>query len=160
MKLYIKQKVFSWKDQFYVKDKDGKNVYKVEGEIFTWGKKLHIYDTEGKEIAFLKQKLWTFLPRFEVIIDDEKRAEVIKEFSFFQPKYSVQGPNWEIIGDFWAHNYEIIENDKTIVNITKEWLTWGDSYELDIKDSENEILALAIVIAIDVILEAQSDSNN
>ena len=37
MKLYIKQKVFSWGDKFTVKDEFGNDKYIVEGEIFTWG---------------------------------------------------------------------------------------------------------------------------
>ena len=44
MKLYIKQKVFSWGDKFTVKDVNGEDRYFVEGEIFSWGKKLHVYD--------------------------------------------------------------------------------------------------------------------
>ena len=31
-----------------------------------------------------------------------------------------------------AHDYQITKNGQTIVNISKEWMTWGDSYELDI----------------------------
>ena len=40
MKLYIKQKVFSWGDKFTVKDETGRDRYYVEGEIFTFGRKL------------------------------------------------------------------------------------------------------------------------
>ena len=47
MKLYIKQKVFSWGDKFTVKDSNGEDRYYVEGEIFSWGKKLHVYDMRG-----------------------------------------------------------------------------------------------------------------
>lgn len=35
MKLYIKQKVFSWGDKFTVKDVNGEDRYFVEGEIFS-----------------------------------------------------------------------------------------------------------------------------
>ena len=44
MKLYLKQKVFSWGDSFTVYDENGNDKYYVEGEIFSFGKKLHIYD--------------------------------------------------------------------------------------------------------------------
>ena len=40
MKLYIKEKVFSWGDKFAVKDASGRDKYVVEGEVFSWGKKL------------------------------------------------------------------------------------------------------------------------
>ena len=53
MKLYIKEKVFSWGDKFTVKDAYGEDKYIVEGEVFSWGKKLHVYDRSGREVAFI-----------------------------------------------------------------------------------------------------------
>ena len=38
VRLYIKQKVFSWGDKFTVRDENGRDRYYVEGEIFTFGK--------------------------------------------------------------------------------------------------------------------------
>ena len=38
MKLYIKEKVFSWGDKFTVRDVYGNDKYIVEGEMFTWGR--------------------------------------------------------------------------------------------------------------------------
>ena len=70
MKLYIKQKVFSWGDKFTVKDVNGEDRYFVEGEIFSWGKKLHVYDMCGNEVAFIQQKLFSFLPRYFVYVGD------------------------------------------------------------------------------------------
>ena len=35
MKLYIKEKVFSWGDHFYVRDAAGREKYEVRGEVFS-----------------------------------------------------------------------------------------------------------------------------
>ena len=101
MKLYIRQKVFSWTDRFTVRDGDGRDRYTVEGELFSWGKKLHVFDASGRE-----------------------------------------------------HDYEIRENGRLIVTIHKEWMTWGDCYELDIADARDEIPALAVVLTIDCVMAA------
>ena len=79
MKLYIKEKVFSWGDKFYVKDALGNDRYVVEGEVFTLGKKLHVYDRLNREVAFIRQKLWTFLPRYMVSVEGTDVAEIVKE---------------------------------------------------------------------------------
>ncbi len=50
-KLYIKQKVFSWKDKFSVFNELGEDVYRVEGEILSIGKKLHVNDLNDREVA-------------------------------------------------------------------------------------------------------------
>ena len=154
MKLYIKEKVFTWGDQFTVKDERGNDKYVVEGEVFSWGKKLHVYDMTGREVAAIRQEVWSFLPRYYVFCGDRQVAEIKKEFTFFFPKYRIDGLGWEIDGSFMAHEYEITQSGRTIVSIRKEWMTWGDSYELNITNPSDEIVALAVVLAIDCVMEA------
>ena len=158
MKLYIKEKVFSWGDKFTVKDEYGYDKFVVEGEVFSWGKKLHIYDMAGAEVAFIKQEVWSFLPRFYVFCAGQQVAEIKKEFTFLFPKYSIEGLGWEIDGSFLAHEYKITKADRTIVTISKEWMTWGDSYELDIANPADEIVALAVVLTIDCVTESGSSA--
>ena len=157
MRLYIKQKIFSWNDKFSVYDASGTERYFVEGEFFSWGKKLHVYDSVRREAAFIRQEVLTLLPKFIVSINGQDIAEIVKEFTFFRPKYRIDGLGWEIDGDFWDHDYTITQNGRSIVSISKEWFTWGDCYELDIESPEDEIVALAVVLAIDCVLEAQKN---
>ena len=157
MRLYIKQKIFSWNDKFSVYDANGTERYFVEGELFSWGKKLHVYDGMRREAAFIRQEVLTLLPKFIVSINGQDIAEIVKEFTFFRPKYRIDGLGWEIDGDFWDHDYTITQNGRPIVSISKEWFTWGDCYELDIESTEDEIVALAVVLAIDCVLEAQKN---
>lgn len=100
MKLYIKQKVFSFRDQFTVKDAYGTDRYFAQGDYFSLGRNLRICDANGQEIILIKQKLWSFLPRFYVYVAGEKVAEVIKEFTFFKPRYRIEGPGWSVSGDW------------------------------------------------------------
>jgi len=160
MKLYIKQKVFSWGDKFTVKDEAGRDKYTVEGEIFSWGKKLHVYDMAGREVAFIKQEVWSWLPRYYVFCGDRQVAEIKKAFTFFFPKYSIEGLGWEIDGSFMAHDYQITKAGRQIVSISKEWMTWGDSYELSIANPQDEIVALAVVLTIDCVMAAAASSAN
>jgi len=158
MKLYIKQKVFSWGDKFTVWDAEGNAKYAVEGEIFTWGKKLHVYDAAGREAAFIQQEVFSFLPRYYVFCGDRQIAEIKKEFTLFFPRYTVEGLDWEVEGSFMAHEYEITRNGQSVVSISKEWMTWGDSYELDIKNAADEIAALAVVLTIDCVTASSGAS--
>jgi len=158
MKLYMRQKVFSWVDRFTVWDEAENERYYVEGEFFSWGKKLHVTDASGREAAFIQQKVFSFLPRFYVYVGDEEVAEIVKEFTFFYPHYRIDGPGWEIDGSFMAHDYEITAGGRTIVTIHKAWMTWGDCYELDIADPADEVMALAVVLAIDCVMEASAAS--
>ncbi|MDD6263174.1 MAG: LURP-one-related family protein [Clostridiales bacterium] len=155
MKLYIEQKVFSWADRFSVSDEFGVPRYFVEGEIFTWGKRLHVYDAFRHEAAYIEQQVPSFLPRYSVFAGGRRIAEIVRQFSFFVPRYSIEELGWEIEGSFLLHDYVITRNGKQVVSIRKEWMTWGDCYELDIASPQDELPALCVVLTIDCVI-AQS----
>lgn len=158
MKLYIKEKIFTLGDQFSVMDERGNEKYFVEGEIFTWGRKLHVYNRFHEEVAFIKQELWNFFPTYLVFVGGREIARVRKEFSFFVPRYTVDGPGWDVSGHFLEHDYEITQHGRPVVTIEKEWMTWGDSYVLTIADPADEIAALAVVLTIDCVAEQQNNN--
>lgn len=156
MKLYIRQKVFSWKGKFFVKDENGKNRYYAEGEFLSLGKKLHIYDMNRSEVAFVYQKVVAILPRFFITVGGNQVAEVIKEFGLLRQRYHVDGLDWSVNGDFATHDYQIFSGNKLVVSVHKERMKWGDTLEIDIADDENEITALAIVLTIDEVMDSRA----
>jgi uncharacterized protein YxjI len=158
MKLYIKEHIFTLGDKFSVLDDNGNEKYFVQGEIFTWGKKLHVYDRHGREVALIQQELFTFRPCYHVHVGGRDIAQVRKEFSFLFPRYHVYGLDWDVEGELFGHEYEVSKNGRNIVSISKEWMTWGDCYELDIAADADEIVALAVVLTIDCVVEAQNNN--
>ncbi|MBQ7638045.1 MAG: LURP-one-related family protein [Clostridia bacterium] len=159
MKLYIKQKVFSWKDKFTVKNEYGEDKYYIEGQLLSLGKKLRVFDTYDRELVFVKQKLVSLLPKFFVEINGEEVAEIVKKLSLFTPKYVVKGPEWDIRGDVFAHDYVISSGKNDIARIHKKWMAWGDTFEIDVMGPENELLALGVVLAIDAVMDAQQNAS-
>lgn len=53
-----------------------------------------------------------------------------------------------------AHNYVIKEREKVVAEISKEWLSWGDSYVIDIQNNDQRELLLGAVIVIDCVISA------
>lgn len=158
MKLLIEQEILTWRDKFTVMDESGNPRYYVKGELFSWGKKLHVTDLSGREVAYVEQQLFTFLPRYAVYAGGVLIGEVVKELTFFRPHYTVEGADWEVEGDFWAHDYTVSRRGRVVVDIQKEWFTWGDCYALNIRDPADEIQALALVLAIDCAIARQNNS--
>ena len=152
--LYLKQRWFSWGDNFEVYDERGSVRYIVESEIFTFGRKLHVYDANMNEMAFIRQEVLTFMrPRYYIEIGGREVAEIIKEITFFSHEYTVEGPGWSVTGDFFDHDYTVSKNGSTIASVAKEWFTLGDAYEISIENDVDELLALTVVLVIDCCLE-------
>ena len=150
MKLYIKQKVFSWRDKFAVFDETEQSRWFAQGEIFTFGRKLHVYDASGTEVAFIRQKIFSFLPRY-FIETGGGVFEFVKELTLLRPRYTIRNLDWVADGNFWQHDYMVSDSYGEVMRISKAWLTWGDFYELNICDPKNELLCLCVALAIDCI---------
>lgn len=158
MKYYVEQKVFSWNDNFSVYDVAGNEIFLVKGEFFSFGKNLTIMDTRGNELYRIEQELFRFRPRYHIVKNGEIQATVVKEFSMFTPYYTVEGPGWEIEGDFFDHDYDVTDNGRHVASVQKQWFTWGDTYEIVVNDGEYDPVAvLAVCIIIDCVLDSRDN---
>ena len=161
MKLYIKQKAFSLWDEFYVKDENGADRYRVDGEIFSFGKKLHAYDpVTGEEVLYISQRPFAFLPKVDIYDSEDGNIlfTVLREFTLFVPSFYTEGINMQITGNFGAHEYEMTCEGRIVARVEKEWFTWGDSYALEIYDPADELKCLGILLAVDIINSAQASA--
>lgn len=158
MTLYMKQHIFTLGDRFDVWDEAGENRWYVEQELFTWGKTLHIYDTAEREVAGIRREVFRFLPSYCISIGGEEVAQIEKQFTFFHQSYYVDGPDGTVEGDFFAHDYAIYRGERQIASIHRAWLTWGDCYSIEMEDERDELLVLAVVLAIDCV-NAQANNS-
>ena len=130
----------------------------MEGELFSFGKQLAILDRNGNEVYRIEQELFRFRPRYHVVRNGEIQATVVKEFSMFSPYYTVEGPGWEVQGDFFDHDYEITDAGRLVASVQKQWFTWGDTYEISVNDRLYDPAAvLAVAIIIDCVLDSRDN---
>ena len=59
MRLYFKQRFFSWLDSYDIFDGNGNTVFTVEGQL-SWGHKLAIYNAGGEEVGMVKEVVLLF----------------------------------------------------------------------------------------------------
>lgn len=62
--LFIKQKVFSLREKFTVKNQQEQDVYYVEGSFMRIPKTFAIMNTADEEVALITKKVFSFLPKF------------------------------------------------------------------------------------------------
>lgn len=155
----IREKFWSFGNDFNITDQDGQPCYFVDGKAFSWGDKLSFQDLEGKELAFIAQKLLSFMPKYQISIGGEVFAEVVKEFSWFSKKFTldVPGPNdYSIEGSFWEHEFKFTRKGRTVATISKNYWGWTDSYGINIVDGEDDVSILCACIVIDQVLHDEN----
>lgn len=114
MTYLMKQKLFSWGDDFTIKDDSGQDHFFVDGNAFSLGNQLSFQDMAGNELAFIRQKLLSWGPTYEISKGDQLLAAVTKElFTFFKCTFNVDvpGPNdLQAQGDFLDHQHVFTRN--------------------------------------------------
>ena len=148
MKLYFKQRFFSWFDSYDIYHEDGSVAYTVEGKL-SWGHCLHILSPQGEHIATVQQWVLTFLPRFELYVGDRCVGEIRKEFTLFRPSFSLDFCGWTVDGSFMEWDYTIQDGPRQVASISKELFHWTDTYTIDVADPGDALYALMVVLAID-----------
>ena len=149
--LYMKQKVFSLNGQFTVKDEQQQDAYYVEGSFMKIPKTFSIYDTRRNEVALITKKTFSFLPQFFVDVNGKQVLTIKKEFSFFKAKYTIDAAGMEVQGDWWDMDFDVLQHGEVIGSVSKEWFTWGDSYQVTVHKEAMEEIMIAIVVAIDCV---------
>lgn len=160
MTYQIREKFWSWGDDFKIHDEAGRTAYQVKGAAFSWGDKLSFQDSSGRELAYISQKIFSMSPRYEIHRDGRLFAEVVKEFRWFSKEFTldVPGPNdYTIKGRFWAHDYEFTRGGQVVASVSKEFFTMSDVYGVRIREGEDEVSILAACIVIDQVLHDESD---
>lgn len=161
MNYRIKEKFWSWGNQFTIMDVDGNDRFQVVGKVFSWGDKLSFQDMSGNELAFISQTLMSLQPRYQIEVNGEPFAEVIKEFTWFKKKFmlDVPGPNdYTIDGSFWAHEFTFTRSDRVVATVSKNFWGWADSYGVQIEDGEDDVSILCACIVIDQVLSDEQSS--
>ena len=149
MKLFFKQRFFSWFDSFDIYDENGNMVFEVKGQL-SWGHLLKIYNKNYEYVGKVKERVITFLPKFEIYEEDVYIGEIKKELTLFKDRFILDFNNWKVSGDIFDWNYEVKDNNgNLIMTAKKEIFRLTDTYVLDIVDEKNKLYCLMIVLAID-----------
>ena len=155
MQFAIREKFWSWGDDYFIKDMNGTSVYRVRGKVFSLGAKLSFQDTNENELAFISQRMFSWKPCYDIHRDGQHFARIVKEFSWFNQSFTldVPGPNdYSINGKFWRHEYEFQRGGVRVAVVSKKRWSLTDTYGIDIVDSEDAVSILCACIVIDQVL--------
>ena len=149
MRLWFKQRFFSWFDSYDIYNEDGSVAYTVEGKL-AWGHCLHILDAAGNHIGTVKERVFSLLPRFEMYIGERYVGSIQKQFAFFVPRYDIDCNGWQVEGSFMEWDYTVRSGCGCLVaTISKELFHWTDTYSIDVVDPADALCVLMLVLAID-----------
>jgi uncharacterized protein YxjI len=151
----IRQNLISIGDDFWIENEVGKKVFKVDGKILRIRKTLVFEDLNGKKLAQIQERLLTIKDTMVVEDADGKDIATIKKalITPFRDKWDVKvknGPDLDVQGNIFDFEYMIKQGRDKIAEISKKWFRLTDTYGVEIGPGQNDILILAVAIAVDM----------
>jgi uncharacterized protein YxjI len=153
MRYVIKQKVVTLRDSFAIYDEHGDQVYQVKGKLVSVGDRLRLRSMDGKKLASIRQKVVSLVPRYRIRRGGKLQAVIKKRaFTALKDKFRVDmrdgSPDLEIVGKMLDHEYTVRRKGKKVASITKKWMALGDSYGIEVKEGEDEVLILCCAVIV------------
>jgi uncharacterized protein YxjI len=143
----MRQKLVSFGDDFWIENDQGEKVYKVDGKMLRVRDTLFFEDRSGNKLA----KIQTMQ------IEDEsgRRLAMVKKalITPLRDRWVVKvgdGPDLNVQGNILDHEYDIGEGRDKIAEISKKWFRIRDTYGVQIEPGQNDIVLLAVTVAIDM----------
>ena len=154
MRYIVKEKFFGLGEDSDIMDESGRPVFRVDGKVFTLRDRLVIQDLSGREVASVHRRLIALRPTYEITIGGRSAAQVRKHFfTPFRDSFTIDVPgpdDLEMTGSLLDHNYTITLGDRVVATVSKAWLTFRDTYGVEIAEGEDDLLILAAVLAVDL----------
>lgn len=151
----IRQKLVSIGDDFWIENQDGQRIFKVDGKALRLRKTLVFEDVHGNKLAQIQER-WLPIKETMAIEDANGNQMATVKKALIAPlrdRWSVNvkgGPDLDVQGNILDHEYSIKRGWNKVAEVSKKWISLTDTYMVEIDEGQNDILILAIAVAIDM----------
>ena len=151
----IRQKLFSIGDDFWIENQDGQKVFKVDEKVLRLRDTLVFEDMDGNKLCQIQERWLPIKETMAIDGPDGEQMAVVKKalLTPLRAKWDVKvkdGPDLDVQGDILDHEYSIKQGWNKVAEVSKKWFSLTDTYGVEIDSGQNDILILAIAIAIDM----------
>jgi uncharacterized protein YxjI len=155
----MRQKLVSFGDDFWIENDRGERAYKVDGKMLRVRETLIFEDAQGQELCKIQEKLARVKDSMEIEGPNGERMAMVKKalITPLRERWVVkigEGPDLQVQGNLLDHEYSIGEGRDKIAEISKKWFRIADSYGVQIEQGQNDILVLAVTVAVDMMAHA------
>ena len=135
-------------------------MFKVDGKALRLRKTLIFEDAGGNQLAKIHERMLRVRDTME--IEDaggESVASVRKAMiTPLRERWTVKvrgGPDLSVQGNVLDHEYAIGEGRDTVAQVSKRWFRVADTYGVEVGPGQNDVLVLAVTVAIDMMAHPQ-----
>lgn len=151
----MKQRMISFGDDYWIDDEHGNKVFKVDGKMLRVRDTLFFEDRNGQKHCKIQEKKVRVKDTMAIEDPDGNTMASVKQaiISPVRDRWTVKignGPDLKVQGNIVDHEYTIGEGRDKIAEISKKWFRVRDSYGVQVEPGGDDLLILAITVAVDM----------
>jgi uncharacterized protein YxjI len=150
----MRQKLVAFGDDFYIENEAGQRVFKVDGKVLRVRDTLIFKDMQGNKLCQIQEQLLRIKDTIEIEGPDGKRLALVKKalITPLRDRWTVKikdGPDLDVQGNILDHEYEIKEGRRKVAQVSKKWFRVRDTYGVEVAPDQEDVLILAVTVALD-----------
>jgi uncharacterized protein YxjI len=151
----MRQKMVSIGDDFFIEDQGGQRVFKVDGKALRARKTLVFEDMSGNELCKIQERMMRVKDSMEIEGPGGDQMAMVKKalISPVRDRWVVKignGGDIDVKGNIVDHEYTIGDGRDKVAEISKKWFRVADTYGVEIEPGQNDVLILAVTVAVDM----------
>ena len=151
----MRQKLVAFGDDFWIENEAGQRVFKVDGKMLRVRDTLFFEDTQGQTLCKIQEKLVRIKDTKVIEGPNGETLATVKKalITPLRDRWVVKvgdGPDLEVQGNILNHQYTIGEGDRKIAEVSKKWFRLAETYGVQIDPGQNDIVILAVTVAVDM----------
>lgn len=150
----MREKWLAIGDDFWIEDDAGDRVFRVDGKAMRLRKTLKLEDVDGNELCKIQERKLRVRDTMEIEAPDGSRMGLIQKalVTPLRERFEVEVPDrpeLKVRGNILDHEYRIKRGGDRVAEVSKKWLRMRDTYGIEIAPGEDEVLILAVAVALD-----------
>jgi uncharacterized protein YxjI len=155
----MRQNLISIGDDFWIENDRRERKFKVDGKALRIRQTLIFEDANGQELCKIQERMLRIKDSMEIEDPGGQRIAMVKKalITPLRERWVVKvgdGPDLDVQGNILDHEYTIGEGRDKIAEVSKKWFRIADTYGVQIEQGQNDVLILAVTVAIDQMAHA------
>jgi uncharacterized protein YxjI len=155
----MRERMISIGNDFFIENEAGDRVFKVNGKALRVRETLDFEDLQGHELCKIQERMLKIKDSMEIEGPKGERLAMVKKalIAPLRDRWVVKigdGPDLDVQGNILDHEYTIEAGRNKLAEVSKRWFRLTDVYGVEIEPGQNDILILAITVAIDMMAHA------
>ena len=151
----MRQKLIYIGQDSYIQDATGQNVFHVDGKVLRVRDTLFFKDMQGNTLAKIQERKLRIKDTMEIEGADGNPLATVKKalITPVRERWTVKigdGPDMDVQGNILDHEYKINAGRQKVAEVSKRWFRVRDTYGVEIEPDQNDIVILAVTVAIDM----------